>query len=159
MTLIDPERDTNRRRLLAQFGTGTFFAPLIGSLTTATQDDRQLRASVEVGEGDSDNWRRREYLTDEFGARIRLQGVSGGFVTYLIAVLDPTGELIEPKCDVAEVRGSSGEIYQTDPWYPTGGLLGIGEWQTGRYRLYATVADSDGNFAAATSDVFEIDPT
>ena len=154
----ETKSDTSRRGLLARVGVGTLLAPSVVGSATATQENRRLRASVEPGEGDSDNWTPREFLTDEFRARIRVTGASGGYVTHLAAVLDPTGELIEPRCNVTELRTSSGEIH-TDLWYPHRTLRDPFAWPTGRYRLYAMVADSDGNFAAATSGSFEINPT
>lgn len=161
MTHPGEDRNASRRGMLERVGTGALAVSLLAGPSTATQtqEDRQLRASVEPGEGDSENWTSRDYLTDEFGARIGVENASGRYVTFLVTVFDPNGELIEPRCDAVEMPSSSGFLYQTDPWYPTGILGPFGEWPTGEYRLFATVADSDGAFGTAISDPFTVDPT
>ena len=149
---------SKRRKILKGIGMGALASPLFAGTTTAEQASCSLNVSVEAGEGDESNWTRREYITDDFRGKIDVSGSSGTTTAYLLAVLNPDGELTQSRSGTSEVVGSSSPIIETNSWNPNG-IGPFGTWQSGMYHIHATVSDSDGNFGAAVSDPFEVNPT
>lgn len=153
----------NRRRLIKGLGTGALGLSLLSGTTTAEQASCDLGVSVEAGEGDTDNWVQREYITDDFRGKIDVSGVNSGTeLAYMMIPTNPEGGFVGEtniRSDVVEITASSESIVHSGAWNP-GGVAGtFGTWPTGTYNLYATVADREQEaFGVAVSEPFEIDP-
>lgn len=143
----------DRRRILKGLGVGTLTLPLMAGRTRAEQGD--LEVDVKAGTEENGSFSMKSRISDDFQAEIDISGRSGTHLAYMVAVLDTDDELIKPRSDTISGSWSSGSVVASG-WDPDGAIGSFGEWSDGTYRLYATVADNDGDFGAAVSDPFEI---
>lgn len=160
---MNQENNTNRRRVLKGVGIGALGLPLVTNTAAAQQASCSLTVSVEAGEGDEENWTPRDQITDNFRGKISVSGVqSGSEIAYMIVPTNPEeGGFLDNviRSGVVEAKSSNESYYTDELWYPSDLAFGIGEWPSGSYNLYATVADKDQRaFGVAISDSFNVTP-
>lgn len=148
----DHKSKANRRNMLKGIGIGALGVPLAMNPATAQPERYSLSVDIEAP---------RDRITGEFRGRLSVSGLQpGSNVVYMIVPRRSDGEFIdEIRSDVVEANSSSESYYSDPTWDPSDVTLGIGEWPSGTYTLYATVADGvQEAFGVAISDSFEVSP-